>query len=116
MLKISAHSICYEGKVKLDMLLMCVLATALVTGGCAGKATRTGCATATWVECDGRMKLSYAEGGAAIKQLDPGALPKAAKTTARNLFAPARYVETNQGATLTFPGGDTVVYFDKECR
>jgi hypothetical protein len=64
---------------------------------------------------DGRMGLRYVEGGAAVKQLDPDALPKAAKTTAQNLFAPARYVETTQGSTLTFPSGDTVVYYDKEC-
>lgn len=100
---------------KLGKLLACVFTAALVIGGCAGKATRTGCATATWVGCDGRMGLRYAEGGTAVKQLDPGALPKAAKITAQNLLAPARYVETTQGSTLTFPCGDTIVYFDKEC-
>lgn len=104
-----------EVKMKLGRLAMCVLVAVLVIGGCAGKATRTGCATPTWVGCDGRMKLSYADGKAAVKQLDPDSLPKAAKIAAQNLFAPSRYVETTQGATLTFPTGDTVVYYDKDC-
>ncbi|MCA1960349.1 MAG: hypothetical protein LDL33_06100 [Desulfomonile sp.] len=100
---------------KLWRLVACVLGVVLIIGGCAGKATRTGCATATRVGCDGRVKLSYADGKAAVKQLDPDSLPKAARVTAQNLFAPARFVETTQGSTLTFPSGDTVVYFDKEC-
>lgn len=99
---------------KIGKLLMCALAAALVVGGCGGKVTKTGCATATWVGCDGRMGLTYAEGRSAVRQLDPDALPKAATTTAKNLFAPSRYVETTQGSTLTFPNGDTVVYYDKD--
>jgi hypothetical protein len=114
MLKISGRSIGCGAKVKLGKFLMCTVTAALVLGGCAGRATKTGCATATWVGCDGRMGLTYAEGRAAVKQLDPEALPKAAKTTAKNLFEPARYVETTQGSTLTFPNGHTVVYYDKE--
>ncbi len=101
---------------KVSTLVASALMLVLGMGGCSAKATRVGCAQVTGVSCDGVMRVSYADGKAALKQIDPDDLRKGTKTAIENMFKPARYVETTQGSTLTFPCGKSLLYYDKECR
>ena len=92
-----------------------ILLSALVAAGCGGKIAKTGSATVTGVTADGVMRLNYADGKTALKRVNPDNVRKAAKMAAENAFKPARYVETTQGSTLTFPCGETLTYYDMKC-
>lgn len=100
---------------KFHLPLTLIFAGMLLPGGCAGKATKTGCGQVTGLACQGTMQLQYADGSTALKRLDPDNARKDSRTVLENLFKPARYVETTQGSTLTFPCGKTLIYYDKEC-
>ncbi len=89
-----------------------ILLSALVLGGCGGKLAKTGCATVTGVTPEGVMRLNYADGKTALKRVNPDNVRKAAQMAAENVLKPARYVETSQGSTLTFPCGKTLTYYD----
>jgi len=82
--------------------------------GCGGKLAEPGCATVTGLS-QGIMRLSHPDGKVNFKRLMRDKLPKDARTVARNMGKPARFVETKKGGTLTFPNGDTVIYQDHEC-
>ncbi|MEJ2719168.1 MAG: hypothetical protein P8182_18885 [Deltaproteobacteria bacterium] len=91
------------------------LLTVLLLGGCGGQIAKTGWTTVTGVSHDGVMRLGYPDGTAALKRINPDTVRKSSRTAAENLLRPARYVETDQGSTLTFPCGDTLIYYDLKC-
>ena len=91
------------------------LLTVLLLGGCGGQIAKTGWATVTGVSHGGVMRLSYPDGTAALKRINPDKVRKGTRTAAENLWKPARCVETDQGSTLTFPCGDTLLYYDVKC-
>ena len=97
---------------RLFLLAGTILLSALIAAACGGKIAKTGLATVTGVTADGVMRLNYADGKAALKRVNPDNVRKASKMAAENAFQPARYVETSQGSTLTFPCGGTLTYFD----
>lgn len=91
------------------------LLTALLLGGCGGQIAKTGWATVTGVSHGGVMRLGYPDGTAALKRIDPDTVRKSSRTAAENMMRPARFVETDQGSTLTFPCGDSLIYYDMKC-
>ena len=97
---------------RLCLLAVTILLPALVAGGCGGKIAKTGVATVTGVTSEGVVRLNYADGKTALKRVNPDNVRRATKMAAENAFKPARYVETSQGSTLTFPSGDTLTYYD----
>jgi hypothetical protein len=86
-----------------------------VLGGCGGKLAETGSATVTGLSY-GIMRLHHPNGKVNYKRLLPDKMPKDARTVARNIGKPARYVQTKKGGTLTFPNGDTVIYQDHKLK
>jgi len=84
--------------------------TALALGGCGGKLATTGWATVTNVDPHGRILMRYEDGKTAWKRLDRDNFLKDFRTVQKNLFKPAKLVETKKGSTLTFPGGETLIY------
>jgi hypothetical protein len=54
--------------------------------------------------------LRYADGRSQWKRIKRENIPKDMETAIKHLYQPARYVETYQGSTLTFPDGDTINY------
>lgn len=101
---------------KICSLLTAAILGALLLQGCSGPIAKSGWATVTGLSPDGVMRLDYAEGKAALKRVNPDNVRKETQTVAKNLQRPARYVETSQGSTLTFPCGDTVTYYDMKCE
>lgn len=91
------------------------LLAVIVLGGCGGPIAKTGWTTVTAVSPHGVMRLGYPDGTAAWKRIDPDKVRKGARTAAENMLKPARFVETDQGSTLTFPCGDTLIYYDMKC-
>jgi len=79
--------------------------------GCGGILSRSGAATVTNVTCDSLL-VQYSDGKSCWKRLDPGNARNYAKLAQKNLLKPAKFVETKSGSTLTFPDGETLVYFD----
>ena len=63
------------------------------------------------------MGLLYADGKKAVKKLSGPNPRKDTKLVTKNLMKSARFVETEEGSTLTFPNGDTVIYsaLETEC-
>ncbi len=84
-------------------------------GGCGGKIAKTGCATVTGVYGQGVMSMAYPDRKAVYKRVNPDNPQKASRIAQENLMKPARYVETKQGSTLTFPKGETITYYDMPC-
>jgi len=82
----------------------------LAAAGCGGKLASPGWATVTHVSPDGGIFLRYADGKSNWKRIKPEHIPKDMETAIKHVNEPARYVETNQGSTLTFPGGDSLNY------
>ena len=89
----------------------CVLAI-LATAGCGGKLANSGWTAVTDVREHGLMRLDYPDGKVAWKRLDPDSMPQARRLAEKNLFKPAKFVETAKGSTLTFRDGATVIYHD----
>jgi hypothetical protein len=92
-----------------------ILLLSLALTGCGGQLARTGCATVTQVCDNGALRIHYADGKTAWKRIIPDNMPKNGRLAAKHLYKPGRYVETKKGSTLTFPGGDTLVYHDPPC-
>lgn len=90
--------------------LVVICSSLLILGGCGGKLAKTGCAMVTDVDCGGAMRLQYQDGQAAWKRINPDDIPKSAAIAENNRLKPARYVETRNGSTLTFPDGKTILY------
>lgn len=101
---------------KICSLLAVAFLGALLLQSCGGPIAKSGWATVSGVSPDGVMRLDYAGGKAALKRVNPDNVRKDTRTVAKNLQQPARYVETSQGSTLTFPCGDTVTYYDIKCE
>ncbi len=78
--------------------------------GCGGPLAKTGFAAVTEVAPNGVMRMQYADGKAAWKRIAEENGPKDCAVAAKNRLKWARYVETKQGSTLTFPSGDTITY------
>jgi hypothetical protein len=97
------------------LVFIAPILAALALGGCGGKIAKTGWATVSGVTQDGVMRLNYSDGKTALRRLDPDNVRKATKMAAENALKPARYVETGQGSTLTFPCGETLKYYDLKC-
>lgn len=81
-------------------------------GGCGGKLAKTGCAAVTDVACGGAMRMQYADGNSTWKRINPDDIPKSSKIAEKHRLKSARYVETRNGGTLTFPNGETILYRD----
>ena len=90
--------------------LLAGILTVVTLGGCGGKLASSGWATVTAIDPHGRILMRYDDGKTAWKRLDPDNFLKDFRTAAKNLHRPAKYVETKKGSTLTFPGGETLVY------
>ncbi len=60
------------------------------------------------------MRLQYADGKGAWKRINRDNIEKDFIVAGKNVFKWGRYVETKQGSTLTFPGGDTIIYRDTD--
>lgn len=92
--------------------VLAVLVAMPVIGGCGGKLTTTGWASVADVSDHGTMLLHYADGKMMWKRLNPDNFRSDSKLAFKHRSQPARYVETKQGSTLTFPGGDTLLYYE----
>jgi hypothetical protein len=92
--------------------LLIGMALLLTTVGCGGKLANPGWASVTQISPDGGIFLRYADGKADWKRIKRENMPTDMKTAIKHLNEPARFVETKQGSTLTFPGGDTLNYQD----
>jgi hypothetical protein len=60
----------------------------------------------------GAMLIQYSSGKVAWKRINPDNLRKDTVLAFKNRFVPARYVETKRGSTLTFPRGETLIYYE----
>jgi hypothetical protein len=94
------------------ILLLGGILTTVALGGCGGKLASSGWATIANIDPHGRILLRYDNGKTAWKRLDQDNFLKDFRMVQKNLFKPAKFVETKKGSTLTFPGGDTLVYRD----
>lgn len=99
---------------KIKSLIIPMLLGVVLLGGCGGQLAKTGWAKVTDVS-HGVMRLQYRDGKYALKRVDPESIRGDSRTIAKNLFKSARYVETKQGNTLTFPCGQTLNYYDMKC-
>ena len=96
------------------LAVVCITALA----GCGGQLAKPSCATVSQVCPNGLMLLHYPEGEYAWKQLRSDNVCKDSRELAKNLYKPAKVVETKKGSTITFPCGDTYIYQDlaKPCQ
>ncbi len=95
------------------LISLAILCFAL--GGCGGRIAKTGWGRVTAVSPCGDMVLQYCDGSTEHKRIGPAGMPKGARIAAENLLTPARYVETDQGSTLTFPCKKTITYYNVDC-
>jgi hypothetical protein len=79
---------------------------------CGGQLAKPGCATVSQVCPNGLMLLHYPEGTCEWKRLHSDDVCKDSAELAKNLYKPAKVVETKKGSTITFPCGDTFIYQD----
>ncbi len=87
-----------------------VLIASCVLMGCGGKIATTGIATVTQLGPPPTLLMRYENGDAKWRRLERDNEKKHVSKLVNNLGRPARYVETKQGGTLTFPNGDTIIY------
>jgi hypothetical protein len=71
----------------------------------------SGWAAVGHVNPDGATLL-HKPGKTEWKRIHPDQMPASARIAAKNVGKPARFVETKNGGTLTFPEGDTIIYRD----
>jgi len=74
--------------------------------------SKNGWARVIDVSPHGAFLLQYASGKFAWKRINPDNVRKDTVLALRNRFMPARYVETKLGSTLTFPKGETLIYYE----
>jgi hypothetical protein len=79
-------------------------------GGCGGKLADAGWAMVIQLAPNGTMLLQYQDGKMEWKVIQRDNLKAHFEIAAKNILKPARFVETKQGSTLTFPDGDTILY------
>ena len=106
-----------KSAVVIVFLLSAVCALALA--GCGGQLAKPGCAVVSQVCSNGAMLLHYPEEGKSEwKRLRSDNVCKESQELAKNLYKPAKVVETKKGSTITFPCGDTFIYQDlpKPCQ
>jgi hypothetical protein len=84
----------------------------LAAGGCGGKLANPGYAMVSQACPNGAILLHYPDGKAKWKRLDSDNPCKDISEVAKNLYQPAKVVETKKGSTITFPCGDTFIYRD----
>jgi hypothetical protein len=97
------------------LLILLVLALVMaipVFGPCGERLTSTGWASVAGVSAHGTVLLHYADGKMVWKRLNPDNVRNDSKLAIKHRSQPARYVETKQGSTLTFPNGDTLLYYE----
>lgn len=90
--------------------LIIPLGFAVLAGGCGGKLATQNCAMVSNICPNGLMLLSYSDGKSEWKRLQSDNVRKDSREVAKNLFKPARVVETEKGSAITFPCGDTFIY------
>ncbi len=95
----------------LAVTIGCIVCCAALVG-CTGKLATSGWASVAQLAPNGAMLLQYKDGEAKWKLLKQDNIHSEFKTAAKNLGAPARFVETKVGSVLTFPNGDSVHYRD----
>jgi hypothetical protein len=88
------------------------LIVAVWTPGLADPLSKSGWATVVDVSPYGALLLQYADGKVAWKRINPDNVRNDTTLAVKNRFVPARYVETKQGSTLTFPRGETLIYYE----
>lgn len=96
--------------------LIALAAFGLILAACyqgfADPLSKNGWARVIDVSPHGAMLLQYASGKVAWKRINPDNVRKDTMLAVKNRFLPARYVETKQGSTLTFPKGETLIYYE----
>lgn len=95
-------------------LIAAGIACLFIQAGCGGPLAKTGCAVVTDVACHGVMRMHYPDGRAEWKRINRDNVTGDTRTAEKNRLKPARFVETRNGGTLTFPDGDTVTYHDPQ--
>jgi hypothetical protein len=105
-------------KSALGIVFLAGVVCLLPVAGCGGKLATPGCVTVSQVCPNGLMLLHYPEGKCEWKRLRSDDVCKESREVAKNLYKPARVVETKKGSTITFPCGDTFIYQDlpKPCE
>jgi hypothetical protein len=88
------------------------LILAAATPGFSEPLAKNGWARVIDVSPHGAMLLQYSSGKVAWKRINPDSVRKDTKLAFKNRFVPARYVETKRGSTLTFPRGETLIYYE----
>ena len=88
------------------------LILAASAAGFADPLSKNGWARVIDVSPHGALLLQYADGKAAWKRINPDNVRNDTKLAAKFRFQPARYVETKRGSTLTFPSGETLLYYE----
>jgi hypothetical protein len=88
------------------------LILAALAPGFADPLSKRGWATVVDVSPYGALLLQYADGKVAWKRINPDNVRNDTALAVKNRFVPARYVETKQGSTLTFPRGETLIYYE----
>ncbi len=100
----------------LRRLVICIACLAVVTCiGCGGKIAKPGRGRVTSIDCNGVLCVQYADGKWKWKRLHPDSGKEERLTVWKNLYQPAKLVETKEGSTITFPCGDTVKYYNITC-
>lgn len=93
-------------------LFCCLIALlSVLNQGCGGKIATTGSAFVTDVNPNGIFRMQYEDGKMAWKRVNPDNPVEQTRVATKNRLAPARYVETRRGSTLTFADGKTINYF-----
>lgn len=80
--------------------------------GFADPLSKNGWARVIDVSPYGALLLQYASGKVAWKRINPDNVRNDTGLAVKNRFLPARFVETTQGSTLTFPSGETLLYYE----
>lgn len=95
----------------ISSFLYVVLLISLISA-CGGKIAKTGVGSVMDVNDGGAFTFSYADGRQSWKKFGRDSLKKDIIIAKKNRLKTARFVETEKGGTLTFPDGNTILYYD----